>query len=338
MKRQICWLLLAGMLLLQCCGCSTVVKQKGGLTAPSTETSDLGFTTKEIVRGNVEQTTAGYGSFQAAHPVEVYYTYTGGRVEAVNATYYMQVNAGDVLMQLDTEELDFEMEKLEIRYAQREYAYNKNIKNGNALVRMQAQWTWDTFLLEYNKAKATLESTTLKAPVSGTIIQNATVPLNSTVDTYTTLFTIADVHDLILVVSKDAELQKLQNIAYAGMPVKITITGKSYEGLVVQSPIDASTRTEKNYLNNQIYVQVYDLPEDTDLMFKEARVSVTTASAKDVLLVPNSCIYTYNKTSYVYVIREGIQVEQPIEVGITDDVNTEVISGLEEGEQVVVRK
>ncbi|MGI6316915.1 MAG: efflux RND transporter periplasmic adaptor subunit [Christensenellales bacterium] len=338
MKKHICWLLPVFILLIQCCGCTAAVKREGGLTAPSTETIDIEYATKEIFRGDVEASAAGYGMFQAAHPVAVYYTYTGGRVKAVNATYYMNVEAGDVLMELDTEELEFNMRKLDILYAQREFAFNKYSKSSNALTRMQARWTWDSFLLDYNKTKAALESAVLRAPVGGTIIQNATVLENNYVGTYTTLFTIADVHDLILVVSKDSELQKLANIAYAGMPVKVTITGKSYDGLVVQSPMDASTRTEKAYVNNFIYVKVYDLPEDEDLLFKEARISVTTASAKDALLVPNSCIYTYNNKSYVYVIREGIQIEQPIQVGITDEVNTEVISGLEEGDQVRVRR
>jgi HlyD family secretion protein len=56
----------------------------------------------------------------------------------------------------------------------------------------------------------------------------------------------------------------------------------------------------------------------------------------DVLLIPNRAIRGNTENPMVVVLVDGQQEERDIILGLTDGINTEVLSGLEEGEEVVI--
>jgi len=78
------------------------------------------------------------------------------------------------------------------------------------------------------------------------------------------------------------------------------------------------------------------IPEDFQL--KEGlTVSILVEEKNDVLMVPNRAITYRGTEAYVQVVSpDGIIEERLIQTGISDSQNTEVTSGLSEGEQVVI--
>ncbi|MFC2069174.1 efflux RND transporter periplasmic adaptor subunit [Chloroflexota bacterium] len=80
------------------------------------------------------------------------------------------------------------------------------------------------------------------------------------------------------------------------------------------------------------------IPEDFQLrQGLTAIVSIIVDQRNDVLLVPNGAIATQGQQTYVQVMSpDGTIEERSIMVGISDYQNTEVINGLNEGEEVVV--
>jgi multidrug efflux pump subunit AcrA (membrane-fusion protein) len=56
----------------------------------------------------------------------------------------------------------------------------------------------------------------------------------------------------------------------------------------------------------------------------------------DVLFIPNRYIRGTLENPMVVVLVDGQQEEREITLGLTDGINTEVLSGLEEGEKVVL--
>lgn len=66
-------------------------------------------------------------------------------------------------------------------------------------------------------------------------------------------------------------------------------------------------------------------------------VSIITEERDDILLVPNRAITSQGNRYYVQVVSSsGVTAQRVIQVGITDGQNTEVISGLSEGDQVSI--
>lgn len=61
---------------------------------------------------------------------------------------------------------------------------------------------------------------------------------------------------------------------------------------------------------------------------------------QDVLMVSNSAVKSKNDTYYVEVLSQSDSNQpgqKPVEIGISDDTNTEIISGLSEGDQVITK-
>ena len=63
-------------------------------------------------------------------------------------------------------------------------------------------------------------------------------------------------------------------------------------------------------------------------------VSITSEQKNDILLVPNKAITSRSGRSYVQVVSGTQTTEKQIQTGITDGQNTEVVSGLNEGDVV----
>jgi len=67
-----------------------------------------------------------------------------------------------------------------------------------------------------------------------------------------------------------------------------------------------------------------------------AKVTLVLEHLKDVLYVPNSVLHKQGEVSYVYYLDEnGLTAAKEVTIGLSVDGNTQIISGLEEGEQVI---
>ena len=65
--------------------------------------------------------------------------------------------------------------------------------------------------------------------------------------------------------------------------------------------------------------------------------AIITDMKQDVLLVPNSAIKSNGNGQYVEVLTNNMPQSQSVETGLSNDTITEIISGLQEGEQVVTQ-
>jgi multidrug efflux pump subunit AcrA (membrane-fusion protein) len=63
---------------------------------------------------------------------------------------------------------------------------------------------------------------------------------------------------------------------------------------------------------------------------------VVTSEGKDVVAVPTSAVNTNGTQSYVLVLSAGKLVDKTVKVGLVGYTYTQVMSGLKEGESVVL--
>ncbi|MEA3407737.1 MAG: efflux RND transporter periplasmic adaptor subunit [Chloroflexota bacterium] len=106
-----------------------------------------------------------------------------------------------------------------------------------------------------------------------------------------------------------------------GRVSQIDLAGESVQGLVV-------------------YGVRIDI-EDTDLPLKPlmtAAVDIVVEKKDGVLLVPNRALRRDEKGKYVEVLENNVPTRLAIETGISDDERTEIVSGLEEGQEVIVTR
>jgi multidrug efflux pump subunit AcrA (membrane-fusion protein) len=67
-----------------------------------------------------------------------------------------------------------------------------------------------------------------------------------------------------------------------------------------------------------------------------SNVTITTAEATNVLVVPNAAITRLGAQAFVTLVQAGKEVRQAVELGVTGDSLTQVLSGLRLGDRVVL--
>jgi trimeric autotransporter adhesin len=83
---------------------------------------------------------------------------------------------------------------------------------------------------------------------------------------------------------------------------------------------------------------VVDLPASNDTLFtgSTANVVIDTGSVTNVLAVPTSAVETTGTSSYVLETDQGELTRKVIKVGMVGDTYTQVLSGLHDGQSVVL--
>ena len=208
--------------------------------------------------------------------------------------------------------------------------------------------------IEVNTAETNVGYTKITAPMDGTVVsvpvsEGQTVNANQTTPT---IVTIADLSKMkIKPEISEGDITKVK----AGQEVSFTILSDSQT--VYHSVIDSvdpantttsdSSSTSSSTSSNSsssttsaIYYYANVLIDNPD---RTLRIGMTTennikiANAKDVLLVSNMAIQKRDSKSFVNVLNDKNQPEQrEVETGVQNDFHTEIKSGLNEGEKVIV--
>ncbi|MBO2451593.1 HlyD family efflux transporter periplasmic adaptor subunit [Actinomadura barringtoniae] len=111
------------------------------------------------------------------------------------------------------------------------------------------------------------------------------------------------------------------------------LTGKTATGKI--SEIAVSPTTTNNVVTYPVTIKLTEVPSGVRVG-QTSTVEIVTGSASDVLYVPTAAIKTAGGQSTVTVMVNGKQVVKTVETGIKGDQGTEIKSGLEEGDQIVI--
>lgn len=183
-------------------------------------------------------------------------------------------------------------------------------------------------LAQYN-----LSATTLTAPFDGVV---ATVNANVGEETGPTaanpVVTLVDPSDLHLDVSVDET--DVARIA-VGMPVTVTfdaIPGKTFDGKV--TAISPNAQLVSGVATYTATIALQSASGVRPGMTGDA--AIVYARHDNVLVVPSRVIRTDGGQRIVGVLQGKNVVSRQVTIGISDDTNTEILSGLQPGMQVVV--
>ncbi len=169
----------------------------------------------------------------------------------------------------------------------------------------------------------------VKADFDG-VVSEVTAVVGQTATEGLQLFTVHNTDKLKVTLSVTKyDVQKLA----VGQKAEITINGTTYEGSVSKiSRIASVNASGAAVVDAEIHI---DNPDDTIILGMEAKVSVQTAEAKDILMIPSASVNYSSDGIFCYVLADGVIEKRTIETGISDDEYIQVISGLKEGEKVV---
>ena len=118
--------------------------------------------------------------------------------------------------------------------------------------------------------------------------------------------------------------------------IQVDALGNEKFGAVVKRVDEVGTES-----SGVVTFKVYLVLEESSMMIRPAmtvQVEVITENKEGVLVVPDKAVKPYQGGKAVQVLSQktGQIVYKPVEVGVEGEVYTEIVSGIKEGEEVVV--
>ncbi len=120
-----------------------------------------------------------------------------------------------------------------------------------------------------------------------------------------------------------------------GLKANITLdsqTDQSFTGKVVS--VDKAGTQTSGVSVYPVFI-VFDLPADSVLPNMAATANIILDLSPNTLSVPTSAITTLNNQSTVRVLENGQPKEVIVTLGLSNDSSTEILTGLNEGDQVI---
>jgi macrolide-specific efflux system membrane fusion protein len=187
-----------------------------------------------------------------------------------------------------------------------------------------------------------LTSSTVSAPISGTIenvglvegMVLASQADSSTDSTSTSSQRVAviqnEANPMITIDLTEIDVPKVK-IGQKATVTLDSLADKTFTGEVVT--IDRIGTTSNNVTSYPVIVQL-DTTSNQILPNMAASANIILETKSDVLTIPSAAVQTQAGQSYVRVLRDGRQEQVSVEIGISSDTQTEIISGLSEGDEV----
>ncbi|MCH5323768.1 MAG: biotin/lipoyl-binding protein [Eubacterium sp.] len=311
--------LTAAALLLSLTGCAPsvedeIVKPINGETKLSYKTAKAEYMTIETEeKVPAEIGFATYTSFSA--PFDT-------KVKKVNVTHNGTVKAGDVLLELDTSALDFQINEQQIVVAQ----------TSDSIKKEAAQ-------IELDKLLDLRESANIIAPYDGIVNELPLFQEGSDLKEGDKICTVS-VPESIYVYNAGGAGKNLR----FGMDVKLVINNKEYAGTITAAPDTIPSDASKNMQN---YSAATLNEEDLQRLLSEsngatqaaagwATMYAITVKRINVLAVPESAIKVEGVKYYCSILSGDEKYDMPVEVGVTAGGYTEILSGINQGDVVIL--
>jgi len=329
---------------------------RGSATTSTSQTK-----TVEVVKGEIKPTLTVTGTVASENETAVNFKVSGELTE-------VNVKVGDMVA------VDQQLAKIDQTELQRQVTIAKaNLNSANAkLSQAKAKPNADSYEIKIQQAAVTqakesyqealdnLDEATLKSSVAGTVLSisagvgeqvagtgsagsgNQSTSGSSTSQSSSSsnsssdssgFMVIADLTKLQLEATVDQvdvpKIAKDQSISIAFD----AIPNREFTGKVVS--IDPIATNTQDVITYDITTSI-DNPDLKLQLGMTADIEIDLGRKENVLVVPNLAVKSKNGSKVVSKTIDGTVTDVTVEVGLSDDENTEITSGLSEGDQVVV--
>lgn len=314
--------------------------------------------TTKVVRMDMKSTVSATGTIQPVDSVEVSSKITA-RLKSVLVKENDKVTAGQTVATLDAKDYEAKRDQAQYKvtntkaeYDRISYLYSIGADTQKQLE--DAQMNYDTAVSELAQAESDAAETSITAPIDGTIIgepKTVGTMAVATSDNPTVIMRIANLSSKQIKAKVDETDIGNVKVGQTATFTVDTYTDKTFTARVTKisqtdtsnswdtSSSSTSSSSSSSSSASVIYYYVtldVDDPDSLLLPAMTARVEINTADKSDVLAVPISVLKTDANGSYVVVQNaDGSQENRYVTTGIYSDEYVEILSGLEEGEDVV---
>src|SRR5713226_9567771 len=336
-----------------------------------TTASKVQYATTPISVGNLTTTVSASGPLQAQAEYDMNFS-TSGQIKEIDVHVGQQVKAGQVLAKLDAPNLQIAVEQAQLTVDKAQQTYNTAVSNGDSTNTLNTDNnSLQSAELQLQTAQINLAAATMAAPANATVAAiNGIVGQNASSGSSTSSFIVLlDTSGFTITASvNEADIAKVQ----VNQPVRFTITAypsQTFRATVSSVNIVGTTRSGGACYPVTLTVNMDSIGNAHLYPGMTATATITTAQRIGALLVSNSA-FTFPTTALqagvitrsaltqglggtggfgsgttggqsagsrhvVLVLRNGKLVPVLITTGLTNGTFSEVLSGLNQGDQVV---
>lgn len=339
-------------------GCNLLPKEEKKLEPPLLKQTEVKYNQVSVTRGDIINQASLIGTLMTVNEKDYYYSFGTGILKSIDVAAGQTVKKGDVLAELDTSELDYQIlqQQTTVELAQVNVDKNQSSSDPYALKAAQLQLQQAKQTLDHLKAQK--QSGYLTADVDGTVIGVAGVAsdlpslkVGQAVPAYQIIVKIAVAGKYSVRFTGD---EKAMTTLPVGKKVQMTYKDKTVNGTVgvntylstntfsnssssaVSAPSASQGQSQTSASSNYLDVIPDDLPV-TAVAGESLSMSLTLSESHNTLLLPAAAVNTDSAGStFVYVLQAGnIKTVRPIKIGLKDTTDDEILSGLNEGDKVV---
>ena len=325
------------------------------------------FKTEKAVRANIQNSVTATGTIEPVTSVTVG-TQVSGIVSKLFVDYNSVVKKGQVIAELDKTNLISELNttKANLSSAMSTLKYESdNYKRYKTLFDkgLVSADEYETAKLSYDKARQSVASAkesvtkaqtnlgyaTITSPIDGVVLSKSVEEGQTVAASFNTpeLFTIAkNLTDMRVIADVDeADIGEVKEGA------RVTFTVDAYPNDTFEGEV-TQVRQEATTTNNVVTYEVVISAPNNDLKLKPgltANVTIFTAEKQNVLCVPSKAlrfnptqetvgkmkIQDTNGKNKVWTKEGNTLKAHSLQIGMSDGINTEVISGISEASTIV---
>lgn len=313
------------------------------------QTKTDNYTLGTVKKGSIGLSIDATGTIEPVNSVDLSAT-ASGTLETVYVKQNEKVTKGQVLAEIESKALTSSKTQAENTLQNKESYYQRlNTLYEQGAVSYQtmddARLAYLNAKAAYDKAQADLNDTVITSPMDGIVIGEPMKEGETVSQGLSSQMVIVRVADLssmqIELLVDETDIGEVK----VGQSVEFTVdayTNRTFHGIVrdISKRQYSSTSSSSSSSNSVVYYTVYvDINKDElEGLYPSmtARAVISGRKNNDTLVVPVTAIRSDSQGSYVYV-KTGNNISKTyITTGISTDKEIEVLTGLKEGDQIVV--
>jgi len=294
----------------------------------------------EVVRDDLTVEVSGSGNIGVSNEIDLSFG-VGGKVDEIYVSEGDRVTEGEVLARLNTSALELAL--LQSRATREQAAYNlnqlKDVQHASSDRVEVAELTLEAAEKAVAEARKQLQEATITAPFDGLVaevyVEEGDILAPPTVASRPVIHLIDPAGMELTVEVDEIDIASVE----PGQKVAIELDALpelQLEGEVVS--ISSLPEAEAAVVAYEVKI-AFDVPPDAGLKVgMSADADIVIAERSNVLLVPDRAIDADSQGNPVVkvVVAEGETETRPVVTGISDGLQTEIVSGINEGETVVI--
>jgi RND family efflux transporter MFP subunit len=311
--------------------CTFLPMEEEELAPPLMQPAKIEYKTEAAQRGTLIQQIRLSASFYPELQRSLSFEKQGGRLKEKHVRLGQVVKAGDVIAELDSATLAYQITIQEIEVQKSQLTVDQLRANrADTYSQKRAKLDLEQQKLRLADLEQQLAATRILAPIDGEITYIISTSIGEYINAYQIVAKIADTSGLVLVTTAD----KASELPI-GAQVTVEFQRQELVGEVVANPSSLFNDPDERLRKAAIVRITSELPEAV-AMGKDARIVYVQAQRDDVIILPRTQINLMSGRRYVNVLEDGVRVEKDVEIGLMTDTEAEIIKGLAEGDLVIV--